>query len=153
MRWWRWPAGFAVVAVLGLAAVTPLTLREPGAPRSAVPLPRVSVPEPAVTPSPSASRRPLQAVRQATKRQPPVLLGPARDADLPALLGSYCRATHGPVTLAVSDADGWLCAPLGRDPVPLDLDAMCRWRYGPAAWADLGRETDPRSWRCYRDGS
>ena len=156
----RWPLVLAGLALALLAAVTPLALREPGTPQAAVPLPVVSIPPPAAEPSPAG--RTLHAVRQAAKASPtptsaapsvpPVLLGPASGAELPALLGSYCRATYGRLTLAASTADGWVCAPLGRAPVPLAMDPMCRWRYGDAAWADLGSDTDPRSWRCYRDG-
>jgi hypothetical protein len=161
----HWPMAVAVLAVLMLVAVTPLVFRRPDASQVAVPLPTVSIPPPptgTVTPSAPASRRPLQAVRQAAKARPapssapgsvaPVLLGPATDTDLPALLGSYCRVTYGRLTLAASTSDGWFCAPLGRATTAIDMDAMCRWRYGTAAWADLGDDTDPRSWRCYRDG-
>ena len=161
----RWPLALGLLALSMLAAVTPLAFRAPGTPQVAVPLPLVSIPAlPTVTepPSPSPSRRAPQAVRQAVKAEPeptsatpstaPVLLGPATGAELPALLGSYCRATYGRLTLAASTPDGWVCAPLGRATVALDMDAMCRWRYGDSGWADLGRESDPRSWRCYRDG-
>jgi hypothetical protein len=161
----RWPLALAVLALVLLAAVTPLALREPGGPQLAVPLPQVSVPPlptRSAAASPPATRRALRAVRQAAKASPapssaapgaaPVLLGPATGAELPALLGSYCRATHGRLTLAASTADGWVCAPLGRTALTLDMDAMCRWRYGAGGWADLGNDTDPRSWRCYRDG-
>jgi hypothetical protein len=160
----------AVLAVLLLAAVTPLARREPETPQVAVPLPAISVPPPptaARTASPAATRRALQAIRQAAKASPApsatptsapattvprVLLGPASDADVGPLLASYCRETYGRFSLAVATAESWVCARLGRAVVAVDMDAMCRRRYGDSAWADLGRATDPRSWRCYRDG-
>jgi hypothetical protein len=161
-RPWHRPLCLGALALVMLAAVTPLALPEPRTPRVAVPLPVVSIPQPPTATDAPTARRTLRAVRQAAKAGPapssaapsvaPVLLGPATAAELPALLGSYCRAAYGGRTLAASTADGWVCAPRGRAPVPLGMDPMCRWRYGDAAWADLGSDTDPRSWRCYRDG-
>ncbi|MGW4945820.1 hypothetical protein ACWEOZ_30045 [Actinoplanes sp. NPDC004185] len=81
-----------------------------------------------------------------------VLLGPGTDADVGPLVGSYCRATHGRFSLATATADTWACARIGRAGVAVDMDALCRRRYGAEAWADLGRAGDARSWRCYRDG-
>ncbi|MEU8615470.1 hypothetical protein AB0C29_46560 [Actinoplanes sp. NPDC048791] len=158
-----------VLAVLLLPAVALLT-RGSGTPRAAVPLPTVSVPPPPAwtdPPAPTATRPQLRAVRQAAKLSPapssaspssspsapaPVLLGPGADADVGPLIGSYCRATHGRFSLAVAAADTWTCARIGRAGIAVDMDALCRWRYGAAAWADLGRAGDARSWRCYRDG-
>lgn len=165
----------AVLAVPILAAATPLAFRESGTPRAAVPLPVVSLPRPPAVsepPAPATTRRSLQAVRQAAKISPVpssasasapasapastgvprVLLGPATDADVGPLLGSYCRATYGRFSIAAATADGWACARLGRATVAVDLNAMCRWRYGDRARAEPGRAGDPGSWRCYRDG-
>ena len=156
----------AVLALLVLAAVTPFAFRGSGAPRAAVPLPAVSVPPPPTwtdLPAPTATRPQLRAVRQAAKLSPaapsasssapaPVLLGPGADADVGPLVGSYCRATHGRFSLATATADTWTCARIGRAGIAVDMDTLCRWRYGAAAWADLGRAGDARSWRCYRDG-
>jgi hypothetical protein len=159
----------AVLAVLVLAAVTPLAFRGPGTPRAAVPLPTVSVPPPTWTdpPAPATTRPRLRAVRQAAKLSPapssaspsasptaaaPVLLGPAADADVGPLVGTYCRATHGRFSLAAATGDSWACARIGRAGVAVDMDALCRWRYGDTAWSDLRRAGDARSWRCYRDG-
>ncbi|MEU8230603.1 hypothetical protein AB0C12_13495 [Actinoplanes sp. NPDC048967] len=156
----------AVLALLLLAAVTPLAFRGSGTPLAAVPLPTVSVPPPPTwtdPPAPTATHPRLRAVRQAAKLSPaspsaspsapaPVLLGPGADADVGPLVGSYCRATHGRFSLAVAAADTWTCARVGRAGIAVDMDALCRRRYGEAAWADLGRAGDARSWRCYRDG-
>ncbi|BCJ50766.1 hypothetical protein Asp14428_22410 [Actinoplanes sp. NBRC 14428] len=151
-------------ALLTLAATVPLLLRhDAGTPQATVRLPVVSIPPPAVAvaPAPSAARHPLRAVARARKPSPsppptsgapPVLLGPAGAAALPQLLTSYCRATVGRLTLAVSTAGGWACGRVARDPVPIDMDAMCRWRYGANAWAELRDDTDATGWRCYRDG-
>jgi hypothetical protein len=158
----------AVLAVLMLTAAATLTFRGPGAPQVAGPVPTLSIPRvpgEAGPPAP-ASRRQLQAVRQAAKASsapstpatsapttaPRVMLGPATDADLPPLLSSYCRTTYGRFTMATSTPDGWVCALFGRPPIAVDMDAMCRWRYGDNAWAALGTSTNPQSWRCYRDG-
>jgi hypothetical protein len=144
----------AVLLILG--ALSPLLMREPEQPANPVALPVISIPPlPTViaTPAPVGSPGALRAVRQARKATPaPILLGPAENAGLPDLVGAYCRATYGGLTLAASTADGWVCARLGRGNTAVDMDAMCRHRYGAAAWADLGDESDPRSWRCYRDG-
>ncbi|WP_433727187.1 hypothetical protein ACQP2Y_11730 [Actinoplanes sp. CA-051413] len=160
----------AVLALVLLAVVTPLAFRESRTLRAAVPLPTVTVPPPPAwtdPPAPTATRPQLRAVRQAAKLSPapssaspsaspsapaPVLLGPGADADVGPLAGSYCRATHGRFSLATATADTWTCARIGRAGITVDMDALCRWRYGASAWADLGRAGDARSWRCYRDG-
>lgn len=161
----RWPWAVVAAALLALGATAPLLLHDPGTPQAAVPLPGISIPAPrlpVVSPSPSAAKRPLRAVAQTRKVRsptpgpsssaPPVLLGPAGADGLPQLLNDYCRANVGRTTLAVSTADGWVCGRLARDPVPIDMDAMCRWRYGAAAWADLPGGAGATGWRCYRDG-
>ncbi|MEV4639625.1 hypothetical protein AB0J80_19940 [Actinoplanes sp. NPDC049548] len=162
----RWPWAIVVAAFVALGATVPLLLHDPGTPQAAVPLPAVSIPPPpTAAATPSATRRPLRAVAQARKISPsatpsasrstkaaPVLLGPADDAGLPQLLNDYCRANVGRFTLAVSTPDGWACGRLARDPVRIDMDAMCRWRYGDAAWADLPDGAATTGWRCYRDG-
>jgi hypothetical protein len=28
---------------------------------------------------------------------------------------------------------------------------VCRWRYGDAGWAGMTNDSDPTTWRCYRD--
>lgn len=176
----RWPWVLTVVAVFLLAATTPLILRNPRAPQVPAPLPSVSLPRlPTETdPAPAATtRRALQAVRQAAKVGAPptspsasasttapvdtpttsaaatrVMLGPGSNAALLPLLDSYCRATYGQFTRAMSTPAGWFCGPFGRAPIALDMDAMCRWRYGDGATAVLGNADDPQSWRCYRAG-
>ncbi|MEV4703444.1 hypothetical protein [Actinoplanes sp. NPDC049316] len=163
----RWPWAVVAAALLALAATVPPLLHDaPGTPQAAVPLPAISLPrlEPTAVPdpSPTATRRPLRAVAQVRKSSSPsaeptpsaapVLLGPADPAQLPQLLTDYCRATVGRHTLAVSTAGGWVCGRLAREPVPIDMDAMCRRRYGAAAWADLPGGAGPGGWRCYRDG-
>ncbi|MEV8507081.1 hypothetical protein AB0368_20025 [Actinoplanes sp. NPDC051475] len=158
----RWPWAVVVAAVLALAATVPLFLHDAGTPQAAVPLPAISIPPPVANPVPAASRRPLNAVAQQRKLSAspsasrssasPVLLGPADDAGLPQLLSAYCRATVGRRTLALSANGGWMCGRILRDPVPIDMDAACRWRYGSAAWADQIDDTRPAGWRCYRDG-
>lgn len=160
----RWPWAVVVAAVLALAATVPLFLHDGGTPQAAVPLPAISIPPPptvTANPEPPASRPPLRAVAQQRKVSPspspssavpPVLLGPADDAGLSQLLSAYCRATVGKHTLALSANGGWMCGRILRDPVPIDMDAACRWRYGSAAWADQIDDTRPAGWRCYRDG-
>jgi len=160
----RWPWAVVAAALLALGATAPLILHDPGTPQAAVPLPAISIPAPrlpVVSPSPTATKKPLRAVAQTRKiRSPsagpspsarPVLLGPADAGGLRRLLNDYCRATVGR-TIAVSTADGWMCGRPARDPVPIDMDAMCRWRYGAAAWADLPGGAGAEGWRCYRDG-
>lgn len=160
----RWPWAVVVAALLALGATVPLLLHDPGTPQAAVPLPAISLPPPRLpvfSPSAPATGRPLRAVAQ-TRKVPsrpakpspsakPVLLGPSGADGLPRLLNDYCRATVGRTTLALSTADGWACGRLARDPVPVDMDAVCRWRYGAAAWADLRDGAGPDGWRCYRD--
>jgi hypothetical protein len=172
----KMPWALSVLAVLMLVVVTPLAFRAPGTQQATVPLPTFSVPAlPTETdPAPATTRRQLQAARRAAKAGAPpsaaaasasaavsasasaavapVLLGPASNAELLSSLNSYCRATYGQFTRAMSTADGWVCGTFGRGPVALDLDAMCRWSYGDRARAVLGGATDPQSWRCYRDG-
>ncbi|RSM72250.1 hypothetical protein DMB66_06575 [Actinoplanes sp. ATCC 53533] len=174
----KMPWALSVLAMLMLVVVTPLALRAPDTQQATVPLPTFSVPAlPTETdPAPATTRRQLQADRQVIKIGPapsaaapsasasasvpasasavvaPVLLGPASNAELLSSLNSYCRATYGQFTRAMSTADGWVCGTFGRGPVALDLDAMCRWSYGDRARAVLGSATDPQSWRCYRDG-
>ena len=159
MRPRRWPWAVVVAALLALGATVPPLLHDPGTPQAAVPLPKISLPQPrmpAASPAPSPTRQALRAVAQARKVKPspiaaPVLLGPAGTDRLPQMLNDYCRATVGPMTLAVSTAEGWVCGRLARDPAPIDMDAMCRWRYGDAAWADLPDGAGSGGWRCYRD--
>jgi hypothetical protein len=173
------PWALLALVLLLLAVAVPVsvfTLRRSDAPRAAVPLPLVSfAPRPATSgsPSPTATRRALRALPRAAKAtialtpsptspaatsRPAsaparaVLLGPAADGDLPALLSSYCQATQGQFTLAMSTRTGWVCAGFGRPAGPIDMGAMCRWRYGDRARAEQGDPADPRSWRCYRDG-
>jgi hypothetical protein len=164
----RWPWAVVAAALLALAATVPPLLHDAGGTtQAAVPLPGISLPQPglptaAPEPSPTATRRPLRAVAQVRKSSSPsatptpsaapVLLGPADPAQLPGLLTGYCRATVGRRTLAVSTSGGWVCGRFAHDPVPIDMDAMCRWRYGAAAWADLPGDAGPQGWRCYRDG-
>lgn len=171
----KMPWALSVLAVLMLVVVIPLAFRAPGTQQATVPLPTFSVPAlPTETdPAPAATRRQLQAARQAAKAGAPpsaaasasavvsvspsaavaaVLLGPASNGELLSSLNSYCRATYGQFTRAMPTADGWVCGTFGRGTVALDLDAMCRWSYGDRARAVLGSATDPQSWRCYRDG-
>ncbi|MFI5492295.1 hypothetical protein [Actinoplanes sp. NPDC051859] len=145
-----WPWFVVAVALLTLGATVPLLLRTSGTPQAAVPLPVVSIPQPATaTAKPTTSRRPVPAVAQVRKASPvpPVLLGPADAAAVPQLVTDYCRNTVDELTLAVYAGTGWGC---GR--APIDLDATCAWKYGDDAYAETEDATDPTGWRCYRDG-
>ncbi|OJF13670.1 hypothetical protein EDD30_1738 [Couchioplanes caeruleus] len=156
----RWPWTVVAAALLTLAATIPLLLRDAGTPQAAVPLPAVSIPQPPTADPPPGSRQPLRAVTQARKADTatpspapatPVLLGPSDAAGLPPLLGSYCQDTAGKHTIAMLTGGVWVCGRASRDPAPIDMDAMCGWRYGTGAYAQHVSR-DPTGWRCYRDG-
>ena len=106
-------------------------------------------------PAPSSSQAapptsaPRQGVPHAVALRFPVLLGPLTRGRL----SSYCRATHGPdTTAALADGD-WTCWPPDTGRGLIDMDAVCRWRYGDDGWAGMTDDDDPTAWRCYRDPS
>jgi hypothetical protein len=138
--------GAAVVILLGpivggLAAVAVSAHREGSAlpplpgPASSRPVPPASVPR--------------QGVPHASPLRSPVLLGL-----LPhSRLTSYCRSTYGPdITAALAD-DSWSCWPPDTGRGLIDMDAVCRWRFGDDGWAGMTNDNDPATWRCYRDPS
>jgi hypothetical protein len=88
-------------------------------------------------------------VPHAVALRSPVLLGTLQHARLT----SYCRTTYGVgITAALSD-DGWTCWPPDTGRGLIDMDAVCRWRYGDDGWAGMTDDNDPTTWRCYRDPS
>jgi hypothetical protein len=92
---------------------------------------------------------PRQGVPHAVALRSPVLLGLLGHARLT----SYCRTTFGAgITAALSD-DDWMCWPPDTGRGLIDMDAVCRWRYGDDGWAGMTDDSDPTTWRCYRDPS
>jgi hypothetical protein len=124
----------------GLAAVAVGALR--GGPSLSPPTPTSSQPAPPTS-------APRQGVPHAVALRSPVLLGPLTRGRL----SSYCRATHGPDTTAALDDGDWMCWPPDTGRGLIDMDAVCRWRYGDDGWAGMTDDDDPTAWRCYRDPS
>jgi hypothetical protein len=124
--------GLAAVAVDAYRNGSPVS---PPAPATSHPVPPASVPR--------------EGVPHGAKLRTPVLLGL-----LPhARLTSYCRTTYGAdITAALSD-DGWTCWPPDTGRGLIDMDAVCQWRYGDDGWAGMINDSDPTTWRCYRDPS
>jgi hypothetical protein len=56
------------------------------------------------------------------------------------------------MTAALDDGD-WTCWPPDAGRGLIDMDAVCRWRYGDDGWAGMTDDDDPTTWRCYRDPS
>jgi hypothetical protein len=138
-------AGLALTDVM-LGAL-PLRHDQQSAPVAGGPLPAFTIPVPPTAAAPS-TRAARGAQRQRAKARPPVLLGPR---DLAASIAAYCTRHVSGATGAKPADDGWQCErPLVR-PVAVDMDAACRWRYGPDAWAGMLDDNDQQSWRCYRD--
>jgi hypothetical protein len=144
----RVPAGVGAGLVIllgpiagGLAAVAVDAYRDgstPGPP-----------PAPVTSRSAPPASAPREGVPHAATLRTPVLLGLLRHTRLT----SYCRTTYGPdITAALSD-DGWMCWPPDTGRGLIDMDAVCRWRYGDDGWAGMTDDSDPTTWRCYRDPS
>lgn len=124
----------------GLAAIAVGALRN--GPSLPPPTPASSQPAPPTS-------APRQGVPHAVQLRTPVLLGLLTRGRLT----SYCRATYGPgITAALDDGD-WTCRPPGAGRGLIDMDAVCRWRYGDDGWAGMIDNDDPTTWRCYRDPS
>ena len=123
-------AALAMNAYRDLSAVPP-----PTAPVTSRPIPPASVP--------------LQGVPHAAILRTPILLGRLTGDRLIA----YCRTTYGPAITAASTDDGWTCWPPDTGRGLIDMDAVCRWRYGEDGWAGMTDDNDPSTWRCYRDPS
>jgi hypothetical protein len=149
----------AFVAVIGTLAAADLVLGglllHPagdggGTPVAATSLPSISVPPPPTAAVPERTLSPERGLRQAAKVRPPVLLGPK---DLTLSLTAYCRATLVGAVGASAHGAGWTCDHPPAAARAVDMDAACRWLYGPAAWAKLLDAHDQQSWRCYRDPS
>jgi hypothetical protein len=141
------PVFVAAVALLlgpvagGLAAVAVHAHRD-GSVLPPIPAPATSRPVPPAS-------VPRHGVPHAVKLRSPVLLGLLRHHRLTA----YCRTTYGPhITAALSD-DDWTCWPPHTGRGLIDMDAVCRWRYGDDGWAGMTNDDDPTTWRCYRDPS
>jgi hypothetical protein len=106
-------------------------------------------PPPVTSGSAPPTSVPHQGAPHAVKLRSPVLLGLLRHARLT----SYCRTTYGAdITAALSD-DGWMCWPPDTGRGLIDMDAVCQWRYGDDGWAGMTDDSDPTTWRCYRDPS
>ena len=114
---------------------------------------RSAVPPPFPTPAPSRpvppASVPSQGIPHAARLQPPVLFGILTGNRLT----SYCRATYGAAITAASTDDGWICWPPDTGRGLIDMDAVCRSRYGDDGWAGMTDDKDPTTWRCYRDPS
>lgn len=124
----------------GLAAVAVGALR--GGPSLPPPTPASSQPAPPTS-------APRLGVPHAVTLRTPVLLGPLTRGRLT----SYCRTTHGPGMTAALDDGDWTCWPPDAGRGLIDMDAVCRWRYGDDGWAGMTDDDDPTTWRCYRDPS
>lgn len=153
----------AFLVVLALVNVVLLVFRlgppDDDSPARLLPAPAISFPSgsPAATPSPSGTLLLERAVRQtpkpaktSTKPAGPahVLLGPS---NLQASLTSYCQQTYSRMSMAYATSRGWQCAQAFGRSRSIDMDAACRWLYDPYAFGYLANDTDPQSWRCYRD--
>ena len=110
-----------------------------------------AVPPPALATSETVppTSAPRQGVPHAVMLRTPVLLGLLTRGRLSA----YCRSTYGPGITAALDDAGWKCWPPGTGRGLIDMDAVCRWRYGEDGWAGMTDDDDPTTWRCYRDPS
>ena len=125
----------AVAALAGNALRHGSDLPSSPAPATSRPVPPASVPH--------------QGVPHAAGLTAPVLLGRLSGDRL----RSYCRAAFGHgISAALSD-DGWMCWPPDTGRGLIDMDAVCRWRYGDDGWAGMIDDADPATWRCYRDPS
>ncbi|BFU45786.1 hypothetical protein [Krasilnikovia sp. MM14-A1004] len=117
---------------------------------------------------PRATRRPTRtATTSATVRRTPTRSAPASTSppsrspsprpsqllgpnNLGRAVAGYCRSAGGRGTAAALTRDGWFCVRMFDDARPVDMDAVCRDLYGPAAWARQLDASDQWSWRCYR---
>jgi hypothetical protein len=137
-------AGLAIMvgAVAGSIAALAVNAERDG---SAV-LPRTT---PATARSVPPAIVPRQGVPHAARLRTPVLLGLLTRGRLTA----YCRATYGPAVTAASIDGEWRCGPPDTGRGLIDMDAVCRWRYGEDGWAGMTDDNDPRTWRCSRDPS
>ena len=117
---------------------------------AAAALPVISIPVPPTAAAPEPARPPERARRQQAKVRPPVRLGPR---NLAISLTAYCTDMVAGATAARVTAGGWACDRPSAAGRAVDMDAACRWLYGPAAWAKLLDAHDQLSWRCYRDPS
>lgn len=137
-------AGLAILIgpVAGALAAFAVNAYRDGSARPHHPAPATS------RPAPPASL-PREGVPHAVRLASPVMLGMLTHGRLTA----YCRTTYGPdITAALTD-DGWLCWPPDTGRGLIDMDAVCRWRYGDDGWAGMTNDNDPATWRCYRDPS
>jgi hypothetical protein len=121
------------------------------APTSAPPTTSAAAPKPRrSSATPAVSRT---TVRTTVAPKPtPTLLGPGGDDALEAALTSYCVAVRGDLAVAVrgDSTDGWDCRHAERS-TAIAMNAACRFFYGAAAWSATLDDTNPYSWRCFRD--
>jgi hypothetical protein len=114
----------------GLAAIAVGALRN--GPSLPPPTPASSQPAPPTS-------APRQGVPHGIKLRTPVLLGLLTRGRLT----SYCRATYGPGLTAALDDGDWTCRPPATGRGLIDMDAVCRWRYGDGRMGRHDRQRRP----------
>jgi hypothetical protein len=163
-----WVILIGAVGGLVTAATVAILMRPPGRTRAETPVPTAppasTPPAPAYRPSAATGRATPQATSPTpyptptgtgTYRPSPsataTMVGPHDVRDLLPALTAYCRRTAGKATSAVPTEDGWACRVVAPGSIEVDLDKVCVWYYGRGAWAEMLRDGDQYSWRCYRD--
>jgi hypothetical protein len=139
-----------VAGLLSATGVTLIALRVDQLGTVPSPAPQVRNPPPVLRlPAPYRPHWAVaQALRQAAKPRPPVLLGAAD----PEALTRYCHHRTGPFSEAVQVSGAWTCRPPLGQPKRIKMGKVCRFLYGDRAWPRRVDQDDSRSWRCYRTG-
>ncbi|MDP9792291.1 hypothetical protein J2S43_000803 [Catenuloplanes nepalensis] len=161
-----WKAGAPAPSTSLIANLTAAPMVAPAISPSTAPLGSASPssgdsgPSPSRTPSrtpvthaPSPAPDRSTGVPGPEPRTTTVELGPVSDGELKATLRLYCWQEFGASEARLGSGPGsWECRGPGFHRL-VDMDAMCAWRNGSTAQAQVTDPQDPYSWRCYRPRS